>query len=112
MLAGTTSPPPFGTMRLLPPKPSSCSAWDFLEKALVSLYGVVGRSQSVYFVGALTEKAACDQVSAWSGYDECPGIDNTPSQGFSNLRDWLNSDNRTSQVPIPWSTDIKYQIYP
>lgn len=77
-----------------------------------SLRGIALENQPVFFAGVLTTKEACRQVSTYGGSNACPGYDNTPEQGFSNLRDSLNSDNRTSQVPIRWLTDISYQAYP
>lgn len=77
-----------------------------------SLRGIALANQPVYFVGVLTQREACRQVSDYAGQDRCIGTDNTPQQGFANLRDSLNSDPLTSQVPIRWLTDISYQIYP
>jgi hypothetical protein len=77
----------------------------------VSLYGVITPGKrKLYFVGPMTEKQACDQVVAAGG--SCTGIDNPPSTGYSQLYYELSKDTRTAQSPIPWSTDIKYQVYP
>lgn len=82
--------------------------------ASVSLYGAINQGRKLYFVGSLAQRAACEQFLQVYGYypASCNGTDNTPEQAFSNLRDKINADNRTSQVPIPWSSNIKYQVSP
>ncbi len=83
----------------------------------VSLYGAITPSKrKVYFVGALTTLGACDQVDplprAPASQGGCLGIDNAPPVGYLQLYNELTTDSRTTQSPIWWSTDIKYQVFP
>lgn len=73
----------------------------------VSLYGATTPGKrKVYFVGSLTTFGACSQVGG------CSGIDNLPSTGYLQLYNELSKDSRTTQTPIVWSADIKYQVFP
>jgi len=70
----------------------------------VSHYGAVAHHAAVYFPGVLTESGACSQVSS------CAGIDNTPLQGMTQLRNALNQDSLTRDIALYsiWSTDIAW----
>lgn len=70
----------------------------------ISLYGYLNRGgNTVDFVGSLTQYGTCQQPGRGCGTTE----DNTAGQGWTQLRNQLNSDSRTAQRPR-WSTDIRW----
>ncbi len=70
--------------------------------ALLSLYSFNTRGYSFIFIGPMTQKQACDQSPG-----QCPGLDNTPEQGWNQLFNELRRNSFTSFIP-PWLTDIKW----
>lgn len=62
----------------------------------------------VSFAGELTEYTTC----LIPGVTWCTGIDNTPTQGWDQLYQQLNSSPATAQESLPWSTDITYSSVP
>jgi hypothetical protein len=68
--------------------------WQYL-----SLYAYTNHGMAMKILGAFTQWQACQGRS-------CNGIDNTPTAGWSQLSNALNSDSRTAQW-VQWSTDIK-----
>jgi hypothetical protein len=70
--------------------------------AWMSVYGYTAHSTPFYFKGVLTTYQACQQRGG------CSGIDNTPIQGWQQLYDEINSDSRTKQLNLKYSTDIKW----
>ncbi len=68
----------------------------------VSRYSVLTYGSKILFKGPMTQRQACLQVGG------CAYINNSPMMGWSQLWQALNSDSRTSQTSLPWSTDIKY----
>ncbi len=70
--------------------------------ALLSLYSYNTRGYSFIFIGPMTQKQACDQSPG-----QCPGLDNTPLQGWNQLYTELNRNLSTAFTP-PWLTDIKW----
>lgn len=67
----------------------------------LSLYGYINHAGALFFVGALTEFQAC---LAGGG---CPGANNTPDRGWSQLSSALNSDARTAQT-LDWVSDLTW----
>jgi hypothetical protein len=68
----------------------------------ISLWGNQhGVSGAIIFSGELTQWNACQTRS-------CPGTNNLPSAGWNQLYSALNSDSRTAQGTLPWSTDINW----
>jgi hypothetical protein len=67
----------------------------------LSLYASENHGRALYFLGAMTQYQAC---VAGGG---CPGADNRPSTGWTQLSGALNSDSRTAQR-LNWSTDISW----
>jgi hypothetical protein len=55
--------------------------------------------------GSFTQYQACQQFPDGCG----TGLNNTPSQGWTQLKNELNRDSRTAQI-LTWSTDIKWQL--
>ncbi len=70
--------------------------------ALLSLYSFNTRGYSFIFIGPMTQKQACDQSPG-----QCPGLDNTPEQGWNQLFSELRNKTATYFIP-PWLTDIKW----
>ncbi len=70
--------------------------------ALLSRYSVNTRGYSFIFIGPMTQKQACDQSPG-----QCPGLDNTPQQGWNQLYNELRRNSSTYFIP-PWLTDIKW----
>jgi hypothetical protein len=62
----------------------------------------------VSFAGELTQYTTC----LIPGVGPCTGIDNTPTQGWDQLYQQLNSSPATAQESLPWSTDITYSSVP
>lgn len=67
----------------------------------VKKYGVVSKGKSMIISGTMTQYGACLQNGG------CSGTNNTPSQGWTQMYDALNSDSQTAQG-LSWSTDIKW----
>jgi hypothetical protein len=72
--------------------------WQYM-----SLYSYTHHDGRMIVKGAMTQRQACQDLGS-----ACPGTNNTPAQGWSQLWDALNSDARTAQS-LDWSTDITYQ---
>ncbi len=70
--------------------------------ALLSLYSKMYKGYTFEFVGVFTQMQACTQSPG-----QCTGVNNSPSDGWTQLYNELNSDPRTADIP-PWSTDIKW----
>lgn len=68
----------------------------------IKLYGVVSLGRTMTILGSLTQYWACQQRGP------CSGTDNTPSEGWQQLYDQLNSDSRTAQS-LSYSTDIRWE---
>ena len=72
----------------------------------VSLWGYLNSSQGkITFSGAMTQYDACVQNGG------CTGTNNTPSAGWSQLYNSVNSDSRTAQSTLRWSTDMSWKTY-
>ncbi len=71
--------------------------WYYLSRYAYTQHGA-----PMWFVGELTEYEACQQMGG------CSGINNTPSQGWTQLWNAINSDSHTAQAYLRWSTDIKW----
>jgi hypothetical protein len=69
----------------------------------LSAYSYIFHGQGMPILGAVTEYQACQDRSG------CAGIDNTPGEGYSQLRYWLNQDPDTAYIPR-WSTDFRHYI--
>jgi hypothetical protein len=67
----------------------------------VSLRGYTAHGKRIDFAGTLTQFAACQERG-------CAGTDNTPAQGWSQLRSAVNADIRTA-TSVPWSSDITWR---
>jgi len=63
----------------------------------ISLYGAINKNSRILFSGALTQQGSCG------------GCGYSPSAGWQALYDAVNSDSRTAQSIIAWSTDIRYE---
>jgi hypothetical protein len=70
----------------------------------ISNAGPASGRAPVKFAGELTMSTTCEIPAV----GPCPGIDNTPAQGWDQLYQWLNSSPITAQSTLPWSTDITY----
>jgi hypothetical protein len=77
------------------------NAWQW---QWLSLYSRVYQGGYFYVVGSMTQWGACQQVSD----PDCETLDNTPSQGWTQLALALNSDPITAQSNPDYSTDIKW----
>ncbi len=73
----------------------------------LSEYAARHKGGRIDFVGPMTQYQACVQRSDDS---TCPQMDNTPSEGWQQLYDALNSDPLTAQSVLRWVTDIAWQI--
>lgn len=80
----------------------------------ISLYGATcvnlcepataGRRAKLYFPGVMVQNQAClDQPGTCSSTEI-----NTPTQGWQQLWQQLNSDRQTTQSALPWLTDISW----
>lgn len=69
-----------------------------------ALYNAVKHPENgkMNFVGSLTQSGACVT------HGPCPGSDNSPGVGWSQLYDQPNSDSRSADTTL-YSTDISYQ---
>jgi hypothetical protein len=76
-------------------------AWQWQQ---IKLYGIVSRGRAMTFMGSLTQYRACRQATRTG----CVTTDNTPAQGWEQLRLALASDPRTRQS-LPYSTDISWR---
>ena len=65
----------------------------------LSLYSYEHHGYPIYFLGTLTQSGACG--------GGCAGANNSPSDGWSQLFNWLNSDWRTAQG-LNYSSDITW----
>jgi hypothetical protein len=72
--------------------------------ALLSLYSYTQHGSRVDIKGSFTQYQACQQFPDGCGI----GLNNSPSQGWTQLETELNRDGRTAQS-LTWSTDIKWQ---
>jgi hypothetical protein len=70
----------------------------------ISNAGPASGRAPVKFAGELTMSTTCEIPAV----GPCPGIDNTPAQGWDQLYQWLGSSPITAQSSLPWSTDITY----
>jgi hypothetical protein len=73
-----------------------------------SLYAYSNHGASMVFSGAFTQWAACQGPSLPAVTCRNNQLDNTPSDGWSQLYYTLNSDVRTAQSILEWSTDITW----
>jgi hypothetical protein len=69
----------------------------------ISLYSALYKGGKILFPGTLTQYQACQQMGG------CAGIDNSPSQGWTQLFNSTYADPRTSLTNIRWATDIKWR---
>jgi hypothetical protein len=69
----------------------------------ISLYGAVFQDFPLTFKGSMTQYQACQDHPL-----DCNGMDNDPGEGWIQLYEALNSDTRTSQPALHWSTDITW----
>lgn len=67
----------------------------------VSLHGHITHNKRIPFAGTLTQFAACQERG-------CAGTDNTPAQGWLQLRNAVNADIRTATA-VPFSSDITWR---
>ncbi|MDE3090701.1 MAG: hypothetical protein KGJ80_15105, partial [Chloroflexota bacterium] len=70
----------------------------------IGVYAYTKHGSSMNFQGSFTQWQACQDV----GPGACPNTDNTPSAGWTQLYNSLNSDTRTVQ-PLNYSTDITWK---
>lgn len=69
----------------------------------ISLWGYLNSSQSkITFSGSMTQYDACTTSGG------CTGTNNSPATGWSQLYNAINSDSRTSQSSLEWSTDMSW----
>ncbi len=69
----------------------------------LSLYAYKNHGAAMWFVGALTQYEACQQMGG------CSGTNNAPAQGWTQLWNAITSDSRTTQNSLRWSTDMKWR---
>lgn len=69
----------------------------------MSLYSYLSTGYRMPFQGAFTTWQACQERGP------CPGFDNTPAAGWTQLWNATRADPRTSLSTLPWSTDITWQ---
>jgi hypothetical protein len=81
--------------------PSGSSLTNGSQWANISLWGALARHSPLHFAGEMTEYIACEQVGG------CPGIDNSPSQGWTELWKSISATVQTRLATLPWSTDIR-----
>jgi hypothetical protein len=74
----------------------------------ISNAGPAAGRAPVEFAGELTEHTTC----SIPGITWCTGIDNTPTQGWDQLYQQLNSSPATAQRSLAWSSDITYSSVP
>ena len=67
----------------------------------LSLYAYLNHAAAIHILGALTQYQACLTGGG------CPGADNTPNQGWSQLSSALNADTRTAQT-LNWASDLTW----
>ena len=73
--------------------------------ALLSLYSYTQHGARMDIKGSFTQYQACQQFPKGCG----TGLNNSPSQGWTQLKNELNRDSRTAQT-LTWVTDIKWQL--
>jgi hypothetical protein len=71
---------------------------------LMSVYAYDTHGLAIGFAGVMTQYQSCVQRSS---DPECPYLDNTPLEGWTQLSTLLNGNAHTAQK-IPWVTDIKW----
>ena len=76
------------------------NAWQWYR---ISLYSALYKGNKISFPGTLTQYQACQQMGG------CSGIDNPPSQGWTQLFNSVGADSRTALTNIRWSTDIMWR---
>lgn len=81
---------------------------DADEWQQVSRYAYNKDTVSMYISGAATQYQACADSVTPTQPNPCPGTDNTPSVGWTQLYKALNSDSNTAQ-DLAWSTDFTKQ---
>lgn len=74
----------------------NASQWYYVSK-----YAKLAHAYRITFSGELTQSGACAQRGG------CTGTNNTPSQGYTQLWNKINSDTATASG-IKWSVDIKW----
>jgi hypothetical protein len=68
----------------------------------ISLWGYLNSSQGkITFSGSLTQYDACSGGG-------CSGTNNSPATGWTQLYNTVNSDSRTAQSTLRWSTDMSW----
>ena len=67
----------------------------------ISVYSHDYHGGRMHFLGTLTQWGACQT------YGPCNGTDNTPEEGWQQLQEKLNADERTAQ-PVIYSSDISW----
>lgn len=72
----------------------------------LSAYAHDAHQLAMYIRGSVTQYQACLQLPG-----QCPGIDNTPQEGWLQLSSALNSDPTTAQS-LRWSTDFLWRALP
>lgn len=70
----------------------------------MSLYAKQTYGKPYDFIGVMTTYGACQQVSDSS----CPLIDNTPTEGWTQLYDLVNGSDSPIWDSIPYVTDIRW----
>ena len=69
---------------------------------LMSVWSYTNHASAMNFSGSFTQWQACQDVGG------CTSTGNTPTQGWTQLYNYLNGDTRTAQ-PLNWATDITWQ---
>lgn len=95
--------PPLPQLRRLPQIYAESGA-NTRQWKQISLYGARHQDARLHFLGSLTQHQACQDRN-----EPCPGIRNTPEDGWRQLHDELNTDQRTAQR-LRRATDIRWQI--
>lgn len=75
----------------------------------ISLYGAQHEDARLGFVGALTQMGAYQDLRDEREENPCPGSENPPEDGWTQLYEALNSDPLTQQDELRWSTDIRWK---
>jgi len=73
----------------------------------LKLYGIVSLGRTMGIQGTLTQWMACNEDPGRKTYCQNTNTFNSPSQGWAQLQNALNSDSRTTQT-VSYSTDISW----
>lgn len=91
------APPAYGVPEIYREDAAQAKQWQQISK-----WATLNGKSKVYFVGTLTQHAACAQNGG------CSGINNTAAEGWNQLFDKCAADSATALTTIRFASDIKW----